>query len=411
VSGSTAGFNYINGTNINGSNIITEYIKPNSTANGVVTLKTNDTMGINYSMFYNAHTGKLRVENTSGYIAELNADYGTINCTLFQCNTNTNFKITGDYLGPVQYKSSFEYEVTTSELLIKNVSNGNNAIDMLCTDNGNIKVNNISGVNTIILDGSNGTITTNTINGGTASFNYINGGTASFDYLTGGTSSFNYINGGTASFEYINGGTANFNYLTGGTASFNYLSISENITSIPLAVGNPPVNTTNFNTFKQILVSDCFNDGANRSYYIFYPTYEIYYFTPDISFGSGTVIIIRFPIADLEHVGCKFTIVMNGPGSNIQINLQTQQTGVLYDPIFARFEGVSATFNPYLGYCNYKIPQNQISSQAGTWVAFGQTSIAYQPSVTFVCLPNNYTGGITDNPTSNVWNNYGWFQV
>ena len=284
---------------------------------------------------------------------------------------------------------------------------------------GTIYTNTLTGGTASFNYVTGGTASFNYVKGGTASFNYLTGGTASFEYLTGGTASFNYLTGGTASFEYlrvntltagniytntITGGTASFNYLTGSTASFNYLSISEHITSIPLAVGNPPVNTTNFNTFYNIttaLPTTYDIPSTTYTYPISYPTNEIYHLFLG-SFTSGSSINIKFPIASSSHVGCKFTIVVTG-GARV-VNLETQQTGSLYDPIYARRQG---TLTPVyeLEYSNYYVPQNN-SALLGTgiWEKFGEISGVFLPSATFVCLPSSYGYPIT-------WNNYGWFQV
>jgi hypothetical protein len=212
---------------------------------------------------------------------------------------------------------------------------------------------------------------------------------------------------------YLKGGTASFGYVTGGTANFDYLTISKHITKIPLAVGNPPVNTTNFNTFYEITTASptSFVDPI-YTYTISYPTNEIYYLTLATPFQDGKIINIVFPIASSSYVGCKFTIIVNGlGGTSIQLNLNTQQTGPLYDPIFARTDGTTEYFQ--LGYSNYHTPQNN-SPSAGIWTSFCESSGIFISSATFVCLPSTYD--ITY-PTSlppvpsTIWNNYGWFQV
>ena len=68
---------------------------------------------------------------------------------------------------------------------------------------------------TVGIDGYNGIISTNTINGGTASFNYINGSSGSFNYLSANT---------------LTAGTIYTNTITGSSGSFNYLLLNDTST-------------------------------------------------------------------------------------------------------------------------------------------------------------------------------------
>ena len=443
INGGTASFNYINGGiasfeyltggtasfgYITGSTASFNYLTP---ANGnVMTFPTGSLL---FNSAYPIITGNL--DNTNNFIINNN-----LQPTITSGTSNTSIgidslkSITEGY-GNVAFGKGSGINITTGynnfamgtvALATVNTSNSNVALGSEAGSNINGNANTAIGSNAGQYAGAGGYNNTfigykaDVVNSGsTTTITYHNSTAIGSDskitasnQIVLGTSTETvtipgWLTGGTANFNYVTGGTASFKYIKGSTASFNYLTIPGNITSIPLAVGNPPINTTNFNTFFEII---------SLSYTIGYPTYEIYYLQSSTLGNVG----ITFPIADIQHVGCKFTILVYG-GSSGGVNLITPQTtstgfgGHYYAPIYARFNNYfnppdDTTYNPNIGYCNSGRPQNQTSAglSYGTWQQYYGSGLVYLSSATFVCMPNIY---FSLNAVGDDWDEYGWYQV
>jgi hypothetical protein len=431
VTGGTASFEYINGGTasfgyVTGGTASFEYLTGGTASFNYLTPANGNIMTfLTGSMLFNSAypiiTGNL--DNTNNFIINNN-----LQPTITSGTSNTSIgidslkSITEGY-GNVAFGKGSGIRITTGynnfamgtvALARVNTSNSNVALGSEAGSNINGNANTAVGSNAGQYAGAGGYNNTfigykaDVVNSGsTTTITYHNSTAIGSDSKI--TASNQIVLGTSAETVtipgWLTGGTAGFNYINGSTASFNYLSISENITSIPLAVGNPPVNTTNFNTFYNITTASTSLVGSTYTYTINYPSNEIYYLTLGSPFLDSSTINIDFPKASSSYVGCKFTIIVNGlGGTSIQLNLKTLTTGGLYDPIFARTDGGSTSI-PQLGYSNYYLPQNN-SPSAGTWTAFCESAATFLASATFVCLPSNYVSSPT-----NEWNAYGWFQV
>jgi hypothetical protein len=204
----------------------------------------------------------------------------------------------------------------------------------------------------------------------------------------------NAINSNTMSCSLISPANGNNTLtFTGNTITFDTetIAISGSITTIPLAAGNPAVNTTIFN-------SSYIAPPLTTDLKLQYPVHETYILCPG---GIDNDLVITFPIADIDHIGCKFTLIQTFntmPIKNIWFQTQQPDPSVPYQGIWLYTSNTTHTSKG--SYNGYEPVNNTISP--GLYLAYNAQNNGDLIRMTFICLPQGY---------GSLSNECGWYQL